>query len=210
MTDRAGVARSGWGQGVAVADYDNDGFEDIYLTFFGKNVLFHNNRNGTFSDVTARAGVAAGGWSTSAAWFDYDSDRSLDLFVARYIDFSLETAPLPGAQRPGVNCLYGGFPVMCGPRGLKGMRDVLFRNNGDGTFTDVTDRAGIDASQYRGLVMSCPVTTTTMERWICDRRQRRAAEPVVSKSWRRPLRGNSVERGCGRGRGRPRARRHGR
>jgi enediyne biosynthesis protein E4 len=151
VTDRAGVGRSGWGQGVAVADYDNDGFEDIYLTFFGKNILFHNNRNGTFTDVSARAGVAAGGWSTSAAWFDYDSDRLVDLFVARYIDFSLETAPLPGAQQPGVNCSYRGFPVMCGPRGLKGMRDLLFRNNGDGTFTDVTDRAGIDASQYRGL-----------------------------------------------------------
>jgi enediyne biosynthesis protein E4 len=151
VTDRAGVSRSGWGQGVAVADYDNDGFEDIYLTFFGKNVLFHNNRNGTFSDVTARAGVAAGGWSTSAAWFDYDNDRLVDLFVARYIDFSLETAPRPGAQLAGVNCSYRGFPVMCGPRGLKGMRDMLFRNNGDGTFTDVTERAGIDASHYRGL-----------------------------------------------------------
>ena len=151
VTDRAGVGRSGWGQGVAVADYDNDGFDDIYLTFYGKNVLFHNNGNGTFSDVTARAGVAAGGWSTSAAWFDYDNDRLVDLFVARYIDFSLETAPLPGAQQPGVNCSYRGFPVMCGPRGLKGMRDILFHNNGDGTFTDVTERAGIDASQYRGL-----------------------------------------------------------
>ena len=151
VTDRAGVGRSGWGQGVAVGDYDNDGFEDVYLTFFGSNVLFHNNRNGTFSDVTARAGVAAGGWSTSAAWFDYDNDGLLDLFVARYIDFSLKTAPLPGARQPGVNCSYRGFPVMCGPRGLKGMRDVLFRNNGNGSFTDVTERAGVDAAVYRGL-----------------------------------------------------------
>ena len=151
VTDRAGVGRSGWGQGVAVADYDNDGFEDVYLTFFGGNVLFRNNQNGTFSDVTARAGVTAGGWSTSAAWFDYDNDGFVDLFVARYIDFNVETAPRPGARLPGVNCSYRGFPVMCGPRGLKGMRDVLFRNNGDGTFTDVTERAGIDVSQYRGL-----------------------------------------------------------
>ena len=151
VTGRSGVGRSGWGQGVAVGDYDNDGFDDLYLTFFGRNVLFHNNRDGTFTDATARAGVAAGGWSTSAAFLDYDDDGDLDLFVARYIDFNLETAPLPGARQAGVNCSYRGFPVMCGPRGLKGMRDILFRNNADGTFTDVTERAGIDASEYRGL-----------------------------------------------------------
>jgi enediyne biosynthesis protein E4 len=151
VTDRAGVGRRGWGQGVAVGDYDNDGFDDLYLTFFGSNVLFHNNRDGTLSDVTARAMVGAGGWSTSAAWFDYDNDGLLDLFVARYIDFAIQTAPLPGARQPGVNCSYRGFPVMCGPRGLKGMRDLLFRNNGDGTFTDATERAGVDRAEFRGL-----------------------------------------------------------
>jgi enediyne biosynthesis protein E4 len=151
VTAKAGVARTGWGQGVAVGDYDNDGFVDIYLTFFGRNVLLRNNGDGTFTDVTDRAGVAAGGWSTSAAWADYDNDGLLDLYVARYIDFDLATAPRPGARVPGVNCMYRGFPVMCGPRGMKGVRDVLYHNNGDGTFTDVTDRAGIDRSSSRGL-----------------------------------------------------------
>jgi hypothetical protein len=151
VTDKAGLARSGWGQGVAVGDYDNDGFEDIYLTFYGSNILFHNNGDGTFTDVTARAGVAAGGWSTSAAWADFDKDGRLDLYVARYIDFDPATAALPGAKIAGVNCMYRGIPVMCGPRGLKGLRDILYRNNGDGTFTDVTERAGIDKPAYRGL-----------------------------------------------------------
>jgi len=151
VTARAGVARSGWGQGVAAADYDNDGFTDLYLTFYGRNVLFRNNGNGTFTDVTARAGLGAGGWSTSAAWADYDHDGRLDLFVARYIDFDLATAPLPGARVPGVNCMYRSRPVMCGPRGLKGARDILAHNNGDGTFTDVTEPAGIDRTSSRGL-----------------------------------------------------------
>jgi len=151
VTGKAGVARSGWGQGVAVADYDNDGFEDIYLTFYGSNVLFHNNGDGTFTDATARAGVAAGGWSTSAAWADYDNDGRVDLYVARYIDFDLATAPDPGAKIAGVNCMYRGIAVLCGPRGLKGSRDILYHNNGDGTFTDVTERAGIDKPAYRGL-----------------------------------------------------------
>jgi hypothetical protein len=149
VTDRAGVARSGWGQGVAIGDYDNDGFPDLYLTFFGQNVLFHNNRNGTFTDVTAQAAVAAGGWSTSAAFADYDEDGLLDLYVAKYVDFDPKTAPLPGSQK---NCFYSGFPVMCGPRGLPGGRDVLFHNNGDGTFTDVTVKAGdLDRDRLRGL-----------------------------------------------------------
>ena len=151
VTEKAGVARSGWGQGVAVGDYNNDGFDDLYLTFYGHNVLFRNNGDGTFTEVTARAGVAGGGWSTSAAWADFDSDGLLDLFVARYIDFDFATARLPGARIPGVNCTYRGFPVMCGPRGLKGQRDILYHNNGDGTFTDITARAGIDTANYRGL-----------------------------------------------------------
>jgi hypothetical protein len=149
VTAAAGVARSGWGQGVAAGDYDNDGWPDLYLTFFGRNVLLHNKRDGTFADVTAAAGVAAGGWSTSAAFADYDNDGRLDLYVARYIDFDLAVAPRPGSQK---NCFYRGFPVMCGPRGLAGARDVLFHNNGNGTFTDVTARAGeMDKDRYRGL-----------------------------------------------------------
>jgi enediyne biosynthesis protein E4 len=149
VTAAAGVARSGWGQGVAAGDYDNDGRTDLYLTFFGRNVLLRNKGDGTFADVTAAAGVTAGGWSTSAAFADYDNDGHLDMYVARYIDFDPATAPRPGSQK---NCFYRGFPVMCGPRGMAGERDVLFRNNGNGTFTDVTDRAGeIDQSRYRGL-----------------------------------------------------------
>jgi enediyne biosynthesis protein E4 len=151
VTEKAGVAATGWGQGVAAGDYDNDGFPDLYLTFYGRNILFHNNGNGTFTDVTARAGVAGGGWSTSAAWADYDNDGRLDLFVARYIAFDTASAPLPGAHVPGVNCNYRGIPVMCGPRGLTGERDLLYHNNGDGTFSDVTDRAGIDKTTSRGL-----------------------------------------------------------
>jgi hypothetical protein len=149
VTVEAGVARTGWGQGVAVGDYDNDGWPDIYLTYFGRNVLFRNKGDGTFADVTEAAGVAAGGWSTSAAFADYDNDGRLDLYVARYVDFDLKTAARPGAQK---NCFYHGFPVMCGPRGLPGARDILYHNNGDGTFTDVTVRAGdLDRERYRGL-----------------------------------------------------------
>ena len=124
-------------------------------------MLFRNNGNGTFADVTAKAGLGAGGWSTSAALADYDHDGRLDLFVASYIDFDLATAPLPGARVPGVNCLYRGFPVMCGPRGLKGARDVLSHNNGNGTFTDVTEQAGIDRTAPAASASSGATTTTT-------------------------------------------------
>jgi len=149
VTVAAGVARSGWGQGVAVGDYDNDGWPDLYLTFFGRNVLLRNKGDGTFADVTDAAGVGAGGWSTSAAFADYDNDGRLDLYVARYVDFDLKAAARPGEKK---NCFYHGFPVMCGPRGLAGARDVLFHNNGDGTFADVTVRAGdLDRERYRGL-----------------------------------------------------------
>ena len=148
-TLKAAVARSGWGQGVAVGDYDNDGFPDVYLTFFGSNVLFRNNGDGTFGDVTAKAGVAADGWSTSAAFADYDRDGDLDLYVARYVAFDVAAADRPGT-RP--NCFYRGFPVMCGPRGLSGERDILYRNDGDGRFSDVTAQAGgLDADRLRGL-----------------------------------------------------------
>ncbi len=149
VTDRAGVGRSGWGQGVAAADYDNDGFADLYLTFWGSNVLLHNEGNGAFREVTAGAGVAVGGWSTSSAFADYDRDGDLDLYVARYVAFDPKTAPLPGSQP---NCRYRGLPVMCGPRGLAGERDVLFRNEGNGRFADVTVAAGdLDAGRLRGL-----------------------------------------------------------
>jgi len=141
VTMKSGLIHYGWGQGVCVGDYDNDGFDDIYITSFGKNVLFHNNGNGTFTDVTEKAGVGTNGkrWNTGCAFVDYDRDGHLDLFVANYIDLDLATAPLPESGP----CVYKGVLVACGPPGLIGGKNILFHNNGDGTFSDVSERAGI-------------------------------------------------------------------
>ncbi len=141
VTTKSGLIHYGWGQGVCVGDYDNDGFDDIYITSFGKNALFHNNGNGTFTDVTEKAGVATNGkrWNTGCAFVDYDRDGRLDLFVANYIDMDLATAPVPESGP----CEYKGVLVACGPPGLLGGKNILFHNNGDGTFTDVSERAGI-------------------------------------------------------------------
>ena len=150
VTLKAGVGHSGWGQGVCIGDYDNDGFEDLFVTYFGKNVLYHNNGDGTFADVTAKAGVATSGkrWNTGCAFVDYDRDGKLDLFIANYIDMDLATAPVPGSGP----CLYKGVMVACGPPGLQGGKNILFHNNGDGTFTDVSESAGIySASGTYGL-----------------------------------------------------------
>jgi hypothetical protein len=146
---KAGVADPGWAMGVAVGDYDNDGFDDLYVTCFGPNRLYHNLRNGTFEDVTSKAGVGDPRFSTGAAWGDYNRDGYLDLFVANYVDFKLEDLPQFGK---GQLCQYRGIPVQCGPRGLPGSGDVLYRNNGDGTFTDVSKAAKVeDPSGYYGL-----------------------------------------------------------
>jgi len=147
VTLSAGLAASGWGMGASVADYDNDGDSDLYITFLGRgNVLYQNNADGTFTDVTERAGVAAGGWSTGSAWGDYDRDGDLDLYVARYIDFVREEVPRKGET---IYCQYNAVPVFCGPRGLKPLPDILYRNNGDGTFTDVTTSAlGAEQPRY--------------------------------------------------------------
>jgi enediyne biosynthesis protein E4 len=141
VTLKAGVAKSGWGQGVCVGDYDNDGYDDLFITYFGQNVLFHNNGNGTFTDVSAKSGVAgrAGRWNTGCAFVDYDRDGHLDLFIANYIDMDLETAPTPDSG----SCLYKSIQVACGPPGLQGGKNILLRNNGNGTFTDVSEKAGI-------------------------------------------------------------------
>ena len=141
VTAKSGLIHYGWGQGVCVGDYDNDGFDDIHITSFGKNVLFHNNGNGTFTDVTEKAGVGTNGkrWNTGCAFVDYDRDGHLDLFVANYIDLDLATAPLPESGP----CVYKGVLVACGPPGLIGGKNILFHNNGDGTFSDVSERAGI-------------------------------------------------------------------
>ena len=150
---RAGVTNDRWGFGVAVADYDNDGWPDIYVSNYGKNRLYHNNHNGTFTDVAEKAGVTVGGWSTGPTWGDYDGDGRLDLFVPGYVDFDM-SAVAPGSELKVGNsyCQFRGVPVMCGPRGLRGEPDHLFHNNGDGTFTDVSVKAGVDDKQkYYGL-----------------------------------------------------------
>jgi hypothetical protein len=150
---QAGVTNDRWGMGVAIADYDNDGWPDIYVTNWGKNRLYHNNHDGTFTDVAERAGVTLGNWSSGATWGDYDGDGRLDLFVAGYLHFDRDH--LPVAEQNGVRnafCMFRGAPVSCGPRGLKGEPDHLFHNNGDGTFTDVSEKAGVaDKAGYYGL-----------------------------------------------------------
>jgi hypothetical protein len=141
VTAEAGLVHSGWGQGVCVGDYDNDGYDDLFVSYYGKNVLYHNNGNGTFTDVTEKAGVAGNGkrWNSGCAFVDYDRDGKLDLFVANYIDMDLATAPVPESGP----CLYKGVMVACGPPGLIGGKNILFHNNGDGTFTDVSESSGI-------------------------------------------------------------------
>ena len=141
VTIKAGVAHSGWGQGCCVGDYDNDGWDDLFVTYFGKNVLYHNNGDGTFADVSHKAGVAGNGkrWNTGCAFVDYDRDGKLDLFIANYIDMDLATAPVPESGP----CLYKSIMVACGPPGLQGGKNILYHNNGDGTFTDVSESAGI-------------------------------------------------------------------
>ncbi len=173
VTDKAGVANEGWGQGICAGDFDNDGWQDLYAANFGKNRLYRNNRNGTFTDIAEKAGTALGGWSTGCAFGDYDGDGKLDLFVAGYIDFDINNPPpsasggtvaRQGEEEKGASgmgaaytagassCQYRGQRVMCGPRGLKGATDYLFRNNGDGTFTDVSEKAGVsDKARYYGF-----------------------------------------------------------
>jgi hypothetical protein len=153
VTEKAGVANDRWGFGVAVADYDNDGWPDIYVANFGKNRLYHNNHDGTFRDVAEPAGVALGGWSTGPSWGDYDHDGLLDLFVPGYLSFDPAHPPIAGQSGiPEGSCKFRGVTVMCGPRGLPGESDHLFHNNGDGTFTDVSVRAGVsDPKGYYGF-----------------------------------------------------------
>jgi enediyne biosynthesis protein E4 len=137
VTQAAGLAGNPtYGMGVAVGDFDNDGYPDIYVTGFPHNVLYHNNGNGTFTDVTAKAGVASSGWSTSAAWFDYNHDGLPDLFVGRYMDWDYDKNEFCGERRPG-------YRAYCHPDQFKAISSRLFRNNGDGTFTDVTEKAGV-------------------------------------------------------------------
>ena len=141
VTAKAGMTRSGWGQGCCVGDYDNNGWDDLFVTYYGQNILYRNNGDGTFTDVTDKAGLAQKKtrWNSGCAFLDYDRDGHLDLFVANYIDFDVRTAPLPEAA----GCAYKGMQVACGPPGLDGGKNILYHNNGDGTFTDVSEKAGV-------------------------------------------------------------------
>jgi hypothetical protein len=150
VTERAGLTgmpQGYYGMGVAVGDYDNDGFEDIYVTGYGGNTLYHNNGNGTFTDVTKTAGVGASGWSASAGFFDYDNDGRLDIFVTRYVDWSFKTNRYCGEHKPG-------YRSYCHPDNYDGVTNILYHNNGDGTFTDVSAKAGIANSNGKGLGVS--------------------------------------------------------
>jgi enediyne biosynthesis protein E4 len=147
VTDKAavsGVEQNQYGMGAAVGDYDNDGFADLYVTNYGKNTLYHNNQDGTFTDVTARAGVAAGGWSASAGFFDYDNDGHLDLFVTRYLTWTFQNNRYCGEKKPG-------HRAYCHPDNFDGIANILYRNNGDGTFTDRSSKAGIADAIGKGL-----------------------------------------------------------
>ena len=145
VTGKAGLGQTGWGQGACAGDYDNDGFDDLFVTYWGQNRLYHNRGNGTFADVTVAVGLASAKrrWGAGCAFLDYDRDGRLDLFAANYIDFDPASAPVPESGL----CRYKGIPVACGPPGLPGGKNVLYRNTGKGTFEDVSDRAGITATK---------------------------------------------------------------
>src|SRR5437868_4688344 len=145
VTVTAGLADTGWGQGVCAGDYDNDGWRDLYVTYYGKNRLYHN-QNGVFTEVAEKSGVAGTGkaWGTGCAFVDYDRDGLLDLVVANYVDFDVSNAPAPGER---ASCVWKGVPVMCGPRGLPAARNILYHNLGNGKFEDVTSKANIDQTQ---------------------------------------------------------------
>jgi hypothetical protein len=145
VTTKAGLERTGWASSVTVGDYNNDGFDDLFITYYGRNVLYHNNGNGTFTDVTEKAGLGLAGvrYGSGCTWVDYDRDGRLDLFVANYLNTTLEKLPRPGEN---ADCTWKGVPVNCGPRGLPTGFVQLFHNNGDGTFSDVSRASGVSAA----------------------------------------------------------------
>ena len=149
VTLQSGLINTGWGQGVAAADYDNDSHVNVFITNFGSNALFHNNGDGTFTNVTHEAGVEGGNWSSGCAWGDFDGDGRLDLYVARYVDFNRAIIPPPGEAK---YCLYRGVPVCCGPLGLTGLADLYYHNEGNGKFREVSNDVGIrDSDKAFGL-----------------------------------------------------------
>ena len=158
VTRRAGLLRSGWGQGVCVSDYDNDGDDDLFVTYYGQNALYRNKGNGTFSDVTKEAGLLQSQirWNTGCSFLDYDRDGDLDLFVANYVDFDRDKVPGKGANR---FCRWKGLPVMCGPRGLPGGKNILYRNVGGGVFEDVSEPSGITKSSGYPIYCFAPLVS---------------------------------------------------
>jgi hypothetical protein len=153
VAEKAGVTNDRWGFGVAIADYDNDGWPDIFVANWGKNRLYRNNHDGTFTDVGEKAGITLGNWSAGVTFGDYDGDGKLDVFVSGYVHFDRANLPVPGTKAVSYSfCNFRGVGVMCGPRGLEGEPDHLFHNNGDGTFTDVSVKAGVnDPNKYYGF-----------------------------------------------------------
>ena len=146
VTEKAGLRKTGWASAVAVADYNNDGFDDLFLTYWGQNVLYRNNGDGTFTDVTEKAGLLHEGnrWGSGCTFIDYDRDGKLDLFVADYLQFEFAKVPKPGES---AYCNWKGIPVNCGPRGLPPGRLWLYHNNGDGTFRDVSEKSGVSKAK---------------------------------------------------------------
>ena len=142
VTEKSGLGRTGWQTGVCVGDYDNDGWDDLFCCFWGHNILFRNNGDGTFTDVTGKTGLSQAQvrWGAGCTFLDYDRDSHLDLFVCNYLKLDPATIPPPGSPN---TCQWKGVPIMCGPRGLHGDTNILYHNNGDGTFTDVSEKSGI-------------------------------------------------------------------
>jgi hypothetical protein len=162
VTLKAGLARSGWGQACCVGDYNNDGWNDLFVSYYGQNALFRNNGNGTFQDVTKEAGLLQDRlrWNSGCAFLDYDKDGRLDLFVGNYIDFDVKTAPAP----EDANCTYKGIVVACGPPGLEGGKNLLYHNKGDGTFQDVSEKAGMWGT-LGTYALSCGVADLDESGW---------------------------------------------
>ena len=177
VTARSGLGRSVWAAGITVADYDNDGFDDIFITCWGQNILFHNQGDGTFKDVTKEAGLLHEGvrYGTGCTWVDYDRDGRLDLFVAHYVVFDREKIQ-PRGKNPA--CNWRGAPVYCGPQGLPQEHCRLYHNNGDGTFTDVSERAGIaDARRLWSHCRGGRFRWRRLARYL--RRLRQHSQPAV-------------------------------
>ena len=162
VSEKSGITRTGWGQACCVGDYNNDGWNDLFISYYGQNALYRNNGNGTFADVTKEAGLLQDKlrWNSGCAFLDYDKDGHLDLFVGNYIDFDLKTAPTP----EDAGCVYKGITVACGPPGLEGGKNILYHNNGDGTFKDVSEKAGM-WSTIGTYALSCAVGDFDNDGW---------------------------------------------